>query len=1251
MSVFKFFRHGEGNAPSDRWHVRELADGLVVTNTPEGARPLAPAPMLDGWLSQLEDEGFASQVDGGFAVAWDTLYDLRRHREHAEALAMLALPDVVRASPSLSSRGSLEDEAFGIAIDGWRIDGHPVSDASLEGAVLQHQGQRWLLSPEAWQVVREVRAFARRPADERSGQAHRLAWGRIRRLAVQASANLDAFLQKTIVLTPEKLAIGIRKVRVADDTVIEVQPTFDGAPDDWLSRFDRQASVQARYDIPTAEGVVQVVISPKVRTVLEEIKCLPARRVAGARAQAFILNPYAALGEDANAVIDEEQFEAARAAAGLDYERFLPLFERDALGYPLRVGLLIETASSDGLASSETVWFDDGGLARFVKGLKAALARNYQLFGWEGYDFEMQGDTPGHLSQLEQAMEARRQPPVLITYAQVYDLTHYASRVREIGFEKPYYSPFIAKKKDEDDWFPENLVNVISWTPEGETEMVSMPVSPEALAELKQKVAVAKAAGKTEVNLPGVPKPIPVAEAERITQTFDEALSDAKDGTFDPEKPKRNTNSAPVKRKTPVLLSNIASIDYSEERKQALLAEGREPDLPASLRPEYSLLPHQRVGVAWLQTLFEARTNFNCRGAVLADDMGLGKTVQLLALMAWAIESDPSVEPMLVVAPVSLLENWKEEAAKFFLSGALPILTAYGDDLADLRVPAASIDSRLRTEDGLTKFLRPGWLGNARIVLTTYETLRDLEFSFATQRWSMMVCDEAQKIKNPAAMVTRAAKKQNVAFKIACTGTPVENTLADLWCLFDYVQPGLLGALNDFGRRYRKPIEAKTDEERARVEELRNLIAPQILRRTKAEVASDLPRKIVVEPCRRLPLSAKQRELYGRAIELFKRRNEPGANVPFKNHLGLLHYLRLICTDPRRHGLEVFKPEPLAEYRSHAPKLDWLLSELKGIERKGEKVIVFCEFRNIQRLLQHYIEETFHVRPDIINGDTAASASHAQSRQKRLRAFQEKPGFGVIILSPVAVGFGVNIQAANHVVHYTRTWNPAKEDQATDRAYRIGQTKDVYVYYPVVDADDFTTFDVKLDRLLELKRSLANDMLNGSGDLRPGEFALDDVAPPDSSITDEPVTLGAVLAMNWDYFEALAAVLYAKRGFEAYRTPATKDNGVDVVALPRSEGKGKLVQTKTSGTEGAALDWDAVKEVVGGHAFYAKQFPSVTFDRVCMTNQYFDPQARLNAELNGVELVEQPQLAQMLGETAVNMYEIEQVLYTEWAQA
>ena len=161
----------------------------------------------------------------------------------------------------------------------------------------------------------------------------------------------------------------------------------------------------------------------------------------------------------------------------------------------------------------------------------------------------------------------------------------------------------------------------------------------------------------------------------------------------------------------------------------------------------------------------------------------------------------------------------------------------------------------------------------------------------------------------------------------------------------------------------------------------------------------------------------------------------------------------------------------------------------------GEKAIIFCEFREIQRMLRHYVEQVFGFAPDIINGDTSAAAKHVASRQKRIKAFQAKPGFGVIILSPVAVGFGVNIQEANHVIHYTRNWNPAKEDQATDRAYRIGQTKQVYVYCPVVYADDFTTFEVKLDQLLSAKRALAGDMLNGTGEVTPGDFAIEDVIP------------------------------------------------------------------------------------------------------------------------------------------------------------
>jgi superfamily II DNA helicase RecQ len=165
------------------------------------------------------------------------------------------------------------------------------------------------------------------------------------------------------------------------------------------------------------------------------------------------------------------------------------------------------------------------------------------------------------------------------------------------------------------------------------------------------------------------------------------------------------------------------------------------------------------------------------------------------------------------------------------------------------------------------------------------------------------------------------------------------------------------------------------------------------------------------------------------------------------------------------------------------------LCKLKEIRTKGEKAIIFTELRDIQRTLQLAILDEFGFRPEVINGDTNASSERGPSRQKLIDVFQAEPGFGIIILSTTAVGFGVNVQAANHVIHFTRPWNPAKEDQATDRAYRIGQKRDVYVYYPTVVTDGLTTFEQTLDQLLSRKRALATDMLNGSGDIDIAEFS------------------------------------------------------------------------------------------------------------------------------------------------------------------
>ncbi|ENA27903.1 hypothetical protein HMPREF1487_09086 [Pseudomonas sp. HPB0071] len=339
--------------------------------------------------------------------------------------------------------------------------------------------------------------------------------------------------------------------------------------------------------------------------------------------------------------------------------------------------------------------------------------------------------------------------------------------------------------------------------------------------------------------------------------------------------------------------------------------------------------------------------------------------------------------------------------------------------------------------------------------------------------------------QNPAALITQTAKAIPARFRVACTGTPVENSLIDLWCLFDFIQPGLLGSLNQFGHSYQRPIETAPKRDTAALEQLRALIEPQTLRRTKQDVAKDLPAKIEDLHCRSLPMHLLQRKLYLGAIADFNQKQQLQEHLQARESgmLGLLHTLKLVCAHP-------YSVQPDPQLRTHSPKLQWLLSQLDAIERSGngDKVIIFTELRDIQRELQHAIAQRFGFKPTIINGETSTSSQSAQSRQRLIDGFQATAGFSVIILSTVAVGFGVNVQAANHVIHFTRCWNPAKEDQATDRAYRIGQEKDVYVYYPTIRDTQMPTFESTLDELLDKRRALARDMLQTAGEVQMADF-------------------------------------------------------------------------------------------------------------------------------------------------------------------
>ncbi len=1084
------------------------ASHQVHTNIDSDGVYYIAEPQLDDWpnqshcfgadsatislLNQLEELGFTSLLNNQFWLDWNSLYQLLADEaDHAdELLGLLKLPEFTDYRPCLASQNSLEDLDFRITLSGW-VDAQGqklLMPPDVTGAIIQWQNQRFLLQEAVWRLVSEVRAFYTLPIENRSPLINRQSWGKIRRHAYAAHAPMGDFLQRTVVLSPEKLLLHLQKSVMSGAKTIQVAPSFDGAPPQWLDTFDNYASVPDRYDIPDGQGIIQVLVTPKVRAVLQEIRRWPpGRYIAGQRAQAFIRNPYATLGDDAASVIDATQFEQARETAGIEFERFVVDVDYNDHGRVVGVALLIESTATHNPQNSRHPFENARQLEIFINRFEKHIQGGYQCFVWEGYELEILGNADEQLAHLKSIL-SMWQPSlaVSISYADIYDLNRYSGRVEGIGTEKAYVSSYIARKSDEEGWLPSNVEFGLAFTPDDASAPVFLPLSQADKRSIQAAVVQAEQQGVTEIKISGIDKPVPVSEAKKLLETIHEAEKEVKEERFNPVQPKASRPSL-------VLKSNINAIDYQETRKQALeLPCDSQASLPSTLYESIALKQHQLQGVAWLQHLWQHSPQ-HCRGALLADDMGLGKTLQILTFIARCLEDNPNIEPVLVIAPVSLLENWLEEIHKFFKPHALPILMLYGANLSAKKLAKSEVDPLLLNE-GLAKFLVPNWLGTAKVVLTTYETLRDLEFSLAAQHWSIMVCDEAQKIKNPNALVTRSAKKQNVRFKIACTGTPVENSLADLWCLFDFIQPGLLGALNTFGSRYRKPIEANTDEEKSRVNELRALIEPQTLRRTKAQVAKDLPSKIEDEKCRSLLLSDYQRDLYRQAIQSHREKQANGAAT---NHLGLIQYLRQVCTNPYPIGYKAKLPEALAQRKIQSPKLAWLLSVLADIQQKNEKVIIFVEFLDLQRQLQAYIAEHYQLKPDIINGSTSAAASAANSRQKRIKAFQDRPGFGVIILSPLAVGFGVNIQAANHVVHYTRTWNPAKEDQATDRAYRIGQTKDVYVYYPVITAD-FLTFDMKLHKLLDWKRGLSKDMLNGCGDLSNSEF--DDLESPEGSL-------------------------------------------------------------------------------------------------------------------------------------------------------
>ena len=470
-------------------------------------------------------------------------------------------------------------------------------------------------------------------------------------------------------------------------------------------------------------------------------------------------------------------------------------------------------------------------------------------------------------------------------------------------------------------------------------------------------------------------------------------------------------------------------------------AQAGEPEMPGTLRGE--LRPYQVDGFRWLARLADLGA-----GACMADDMGLGKTVQALALLLCRAPDGPA----LVVVPTSVVTNWLDEARRF-----APTLK-----VASYDGPVAARARRLES------------LGPFDLVVATYGVLQVDAEELAAVDWSTVVLDEAQAIKNPATKRARAARGLKAEFRLVTTGTPIQNNVMDLYSLFAFLNPGMLGSLNRFRRRFALPIERDGDgEARAR---LRRLTAPFILRRLKSDVLDDLPPR--TEITHHVELSPEEGALYEalrqRALEDLASRSEDGA-APAESTMQVLAHLtrlRLACCNPALVAPGDSAGDASGDPSGDAPpssKMKAFAEILDELRRSGHKVLVFSQFVRHLRLIEGHLKES-GVPYQYLDGSTPA-----KSRARRIAAFQAGRG-DAFLISTRAGGVGLNLTAADYVIHMDPWWNPAVEDQASDRAHRIGQTRPVTIYRLVAKG----TIEEQIVDLHRRKRDLADRLLEGA---------------------------------------------------------------------------------------------------------------------------------------------------------------------------
>lgn len=536
-----------------------------------------------------------------------------------------------------------------------------------------------------------------------------------------------------------------------------------------------------------------------------------------------------------------------------------------------------------------------------------------------------------------------------------------------------------------------------------------------------------------------------LAEFQRIMESDQKiSLLDALHGNVFENKDKNKKSEEDSEKKDinidgDIIISNG---DWLKTFLSNIRAAATNEDIEVPENVNATLRPYQKAGYSWLAGMY--KYGF---GACLADDMGLGKTLQTLTFME-SIRSAKggSKKKILLIVPASLIGNWQAESKKF--TPLISIKVLHGKPAAKLQAEACSE----------LEFLN----------ITTYGMATKIP-ALQMVKWDCIILDEAQAIKNPASKQTQTIKKINADIKIAMTGTPIENNLTNLWSIFDFANKGLLGSSSEF-----KKFQTELNENPEKNTKLRAMIAPFFLRRLKTDkrIISDLPEKI--ETTDYITLSKKQKTLYTKAVDDFTKRLEKIGDEkdrdPVKRNglmFEVLIRLKQICNHPDQYlGQEEFAP-------SGSGKFEMLSEICETIYEKRERVLVFTQFKEMISPLERFLEGIFHVKGLTIDGSTKAT-----TRTEYVQKFNGDEYIPFMVLSLKAAGVGLNLVKANHVIHFDRWWNPAIEAQATDRAFRIGQKKNVFVHKFVCK----DTIEEKINEMLISKTRLAKSVIGGIGD-------------------------------------------------------------------------------------------------------------------------------------------------------------------------